>query len=261
MMALREELRLFPGAGNKDGSPSWTVQDPVTNRFFQIGWLEFEVLSRWPMQDPARIARAIEEETPLSAETEDVLRVMGFFQQHQLVRTAEPQGVAFLNQMAEGQRLSAWKWLLHNYLFFRVPLVHPQRLLSRLVPLVDFVYTRWFMVLSLLLTLLGLVMVARQWDVFLHTFEDFISPAGLVGYLAALIFAKTLHEMGHAITATRYGVRVAHMGVAFLVMWPSCTPIPASPGSCPIARRAFISLPLASSLNSCWRALPPWPGA
>ena len=36
----------------------------------------------------------------------------------------------------------------------------------------------------------------------------------------ALVFAKALHEMGHAVTATRYGVRVAHMGVALLVMFP-----------------------------------------
>jgi putative peptide zinc metalloprotease protein len=220
MIALREDLRLFPAASNKDGSPSWMVQDPVTNRFFQIGWLEFEVLSRWPMQDPERIAQAIESETPLAAEADDVIKVIGFFQQHQLMRASDPQGVAALSRIADSHQLSKWKWLLHNYLFFRVPLVHPQKLLNVLTPLIGFIYRRWFVMLSVLATLLGLTLVARQWDVFLHTFEDFMSPAGLAGYLAALIFAKTLHEMGHAVTATRYGVRVAHMGVAFLVMWP-----------------------------------------
>ncbi len=220
MIALREDLRLFPAASNKDGSPSWMVQDPVTNRFFQIGWLEFEVLSRWPMQDPERIAQAIENETPLAAEADDVIKVIGFFQQHQLMRASDPQGVATLSRIADSHQLSKWKWLLHNYLFFRVPLVHPQKLLNVLTPLIGFIYRRWFVMLSVLATLLGLTLVARQWDVFLHTFEDFMSPAGLAGYLAALVFAKTLHEMGHAVTATRYGVRVAHMGVAFLVMWP-----------------------------------------
>jgi putative peptide zinc metalloprotease protein len=220
MISLREDLRLFPAANNKDGSPSWMVQDPVTNRFFQIGWLEFEVLSRWPMQDPARIAQSIENETPLAAEPDDVVKVIGFFQQHQLMRAADPQGVATLSRIADGHQLSNWKWLLHNYLFFRVPLVHPQKMLNLVTPFIGFIYRRWFVLLSVFATLLGLVLVARQWDVFLHTFEDFLSPAGLAGYLLALIFAKTLHELGHAVTATRYGVRVAHMGVAFLVMWP-----------------------------------------
>ena len=220
MTALREDLRLFPGASNKDGSPSWMVQDPVTNRFFQIGWLEFEVLSRWAMQDPAKIAQAIENETPLAAEADDVIKVIGFFQQHQLMRVTDPQGVALLNRISDSHQLSTLKWLLHNYLFFRLSLVHPQKMLNVLTPMIGFIYSRWFVMLSLGATGVGLVLVARQWDVFLHTFEDFLSPAGLAGYMLALIFAKTLHEMGHAVTATRYGVRVAHMGVAFLVMWP-----------------------------------------
>jgi putative peptide zinc metalloprotease protein len=32
--------------------------------------------------------------------------------------------------------------------------------------------------------------------------------------------AKSLHELGHAYTAAHYGVRVGHMGVAFVVLWP-----------------------------------------
>ncbi|EQB6624687.1 site-2 protease family protein, partial [Escherichia coli] len=36
----------------------------------------------------------------------------------------------------------------------------------------------------------------------------------------ALILSKCWHELGHAFMATRYGVRVGHMGVALLVMWP-----------------------------------------
>ena len=38
--------------------------------------------------------------------------------------------------------------------------------------------------------------------------------------MLALAVTKSLHELGHAVTATRYGLRVAHMGVAFLVLWP-----------------------------------------
>ena len=50
--ALREDLKLFPAAANRDGSPAWMIQDPVSNRFFRIGWLEFELLSRWDLKNP-----------------------------------------------------------------------------------------------------------------------------------------------------------------------------------------------------------------
>jgi len=44
---LREDLKLYPGAPLRDGSPSWRILDPVRNAFFEIGWLEFELLARW----------------------------------------------------------------------------------------------------------------------------------------------------------------------------------------------------------------------
>ena len=68
--------------------------------------------------------------------------------------------------------------------------------------------------------LLGLLLTARQWDTFSSSFFETLSVGGLWGYLIALAVTKSLHELGHALTATRYGLRVAHMGVAFIVMWP-----------------------------------------
>jgi hypothetical protein len=44
---IREDLRLYPGPTQRDGAPSWRILDPVRNSFFEIGWLEFELLARW----------------------------------------------------------------------------------------------------------------------------------------------------------------------------------------------------------------------
>ena len=44
---VRQDLKLYPGPQHRDGSPSWRILDPVRNRFFEIGWLEFELLARW----------------------------------------------------------------------------------------------------------------------------------------------------------------------------------------------------------------------
>lgn len=218
--ALREDLALFEATPNRDGSPAWMIQDPVGNRFFRIGWVEFEVLSRWSLGDAHRIAAAIREDTPLAIDAEDVLQTVEFLRQQQLLRVDDPGGVALLEAIARRANPARWKWLLHNYLFIRIPLLRPQRFLGWLAPRLDFLYTRGCMVAVLVATITGLLLAARQWDVFLHTFSDVMSPAGIVGFALALLFAKTLHELGHAVTATRLGVRVAHMGIAFLVLWP-----------------------------------------
>ena len=52
---LREELRLLPAAANADGSPAWMIHDPINNRFFRVGWLDFEMLLRWSQGTPSDI--------------------------------------------------------------------------------------------------------------------------------------------------------------------------------------------------------------
>ena len=83
--ALRQDLRLHEAAPSKDGSPAWSIQDPVTNRFFRIGWLEFEFLLRWP-GDAAQIAEDVAATTPLAADKEMVEAFAVFLARHNLVR-------------------------------------------------------------------------------------------------------------------------------------------------------------------------------
>jgi putative peptide zinc metalloprotease protein len=57
-------------------------------------------------------------------------------------------------------------------------------------------------------------------DEFFHTFNQFFSLEGIAATLITLGFVKIVHEFAHAFTAIRYGVKVPHMGVAFIVMYP-----------------------------------------
>src|SRR5258708_34037030 len=45
-------------------------------------------------------------------------------------------------------------------------------------------------------------------------------PQASLYYAIALTFSKVVHELAHAFSARRYGVRVPTLGVAFLVLWP-----------------------------------------
>lgn len=217
---LRDDLRLFAAAANRDGSPAWMIQDPVRNRFFRIGWLEFELLLRWDARDPIAVSERVAQETPLAPGPEDVEALAEFLARNQLVRASTPGDSARLGALRRALVPGRLNWLLHHYLFFRVPLVRPGRFLQRTLPYVRFVFTPAFALALAAATLLGLVLAARQWDVFLHTLQGTLSLDGLLGYLGALAVAKSLHELGHAYTATRYGVRVGHMGIALVVLWP-----------------------------------------
>ncbi len=210
----------MPAAANRDGSPAWMVQDPVNNRFFRIGWIDFEVLLRWAMGTVPAIVVSVTEETTLLIDESDVLALVTFLDQHNLLRADSMQAVARLSQRAKLQKKNPYEWLLHNYLFFRVPLIRPQAGLAMLLPWLSWLFTKTTAVIVVALSLTGVFLATRQWETFASSVVDHMTWSGVLGYATALVCAKALHEVGHAVTATRYGVRVAHMGVAMLVMFP-----------------------------------------
>ncbi|RYY94844.1 MAG: secretion protein HylD, partial [Comamonadaceae bacterium] len=217
---LREELTLHRGPVGADGAPSWSLQDPSRQQFFRIDWPSFEILSRWHLADAAAIAQDVEQCTPLALGAEDVERVSQFLAEHELVQAHTPDRVAALNARHRASRTGAAHWLLHHYLFFRVPLLRPDRWLQALLPWAAPFYSRTFLHLTLGALLAGLWMVTRQWEQFTGTLVDMLTPAGFARYGLMLVAVKALHELGHAVTAKRLGCRVPTMGVAFLVMWP-----------------------------------------
>ncbi|KLD64965.1 HlyD family efflux transporter periplasmic adaptor subunit [Dyella japonica] len=215
---LRDDLQLSEASAGREGEPAWVIQDSVVNRFYRIGWLEFECLLRWG-SSPREIADDIQAKTTLQPDAEQVW-TFGLFLQHNHLLRPGPAAVEQLRKASEGTQWLTWRWWLHHYLFFRIPLLRPERLLRFLAAHTDWLFNRITAAIIIVLSLLGILMVAHQWDEFTHAVVDAFSFEGVLGFALAIIIGKTLHELGHAVVATRLGVRVAHMGIAFVVMWP-----------------------------------------
>jgi putative peptide zinc metalloprotease protein len=218
--ALREEIGIFRGPAALDGAPTWTLHDPARNRYFRIGWPEFEILSRWEGATLDGLQARLAEETTLAIDREDILNVAKFLTAHDLVRIAGPQATAQLMAKAERGRQSWGRWLLQNYLFMRVPLARPDRLLTALYPYISFVFTRGFLIVVLAAAVTGMYLVGRQWEGFWATLVNLFNVEGAILFGLTLACLKIVHEFGHAFTAKRFGCRVPIMGVAFLVFVP-----------------------------------------
>lgn len=218
---LRENLALLPGPAHRDGSPSWRIHDPQRNRFFEIGWMEFELLSRWQAGAAADgLAAAVARETPLRPDATDVLALAAFLEQNQLTVAESGEQLGRLKARWPAGRLPWWKSLLHNYLFFRIPLWRPDAFLDATLPLVRRAARPGVGLGIVLAGLLGAFLAMRQAETFGQTFLYFFSLEGFAGYALAASFAKVVHELAHAWTAKHFGLRVPTMGIAFLVMWP-----------------------------------------
>jgi putative peptide zinc metalloprotease protein len=218
---LRQDIKLYDGPRHRDGSPSWRILDPVRNRFFEIGWMEFELLARWG--DHARVDELIEDVeagTPLRPTEDEVVGFIQFLESSQLLLVHGKEERSRLR----GRWMSGVKpWyeqMFHSYLFFRIPLVRPDKFLERTLPLAELFFTRSFLTILLVVFVVDLYLVSREWDELRRTFAYFFNLQGGLYFAIAATFSKILHELGHAYAAKRYGVRVPAMGVAFLVLWP-----------------------------------------
>jgi putative peptide zinc metalloprotease protein len=218
--SLREDLTIHAGPADPSGAPTWTLHDPARNQYFSLDWIAFEVISRIKMGNAAQITEAINDGTTLHVDEESIGVVLQFLEENELVQRNDFAGTSWLNAKNNAQEKGIFQHLLHGYLFFRVPLFKPDKYLGKALGQLQFLYSPLFFKVTACAFLLGVWGVFRQWQLFSATLVDTFSWDGLIGYSAALLLIKILHELGHALTAKRFGCRVPTMGVAFLVMMP-----------------------------------------
>lgn len=218
--SLRADLQLQAAAPALDGSPRWTLADPLRGRYFKLGAAAMRLLRHWSLGDPEQVLRAANREPGLPLDTHELEQLLGFLRAHDLICALDPQQRASYGLTAAAQRQGWWQILLHQYLFFRIPLWRPDAFLNRAWPWLAR-FGPGTLRYGLPLTLgLGVFLVSRDWQRFIATFPHLFSLGGALAFGVALFFAKVCHEFGHAFMAKRAGCRVQSMGVAFMVLLP-----------------------------------------
>lgn len=219
--ALREDLQIIPGRRGRDGEPSWRVYDPVQHRFLEIDETTFRILSLWQRSpDAPTLIQALDANFGMTVDAAEIARLIEFIYANHLAAAPPGGDWRALVRQAERSRESVGQWLLHNYLFFKVPLVRPQSFLVATLPFVELFFRRSVHVMFAVMGIAGLYLVSRQWDQFLNTFQHFFTLEGVAIFGCALFAVKALHELGHAYSAVRLGCQVPAIGVAFMVMTP-----------------------------------------
>ena len=215
LLALREDLRLHRG-----GAGRFLIYDPLAHRYHEITADGFQMLECWRAGLPASaLAEQVGRRIGRAVDPEEVVAFMRLLDRLGLL-AAPLEGWASIHRQRQEERRSAFGWLLHNYLFIRIPLLRIDAFLQRTLPLVAVLFSRKALAASAAIGLVGLYLVLREWDAFARTFQHFFSLEGAFGYAAALGAIKILHELGHAYAARRFGCRVPTMGVAFMVLMP-----------------------------------------
>lgn len=217
---LRADLQLSAAAPALDGSPQWTLADSLRGRYFKLGAAAMRLLRHWQLSDAEQVLQAANREPGIPLEQTDVEELLRFLRGNDLIAATDAEQRESYTAKAAQQRQGLWQSLLHQYLFFRIPLWRPDAFLDRTWPWLRRHGPRLLKFGLPLLLCLGVFLVARDWERFITTFPHLFSLGGALSFAIALTFAKLCHEFGHAYMAKRAGCRVQSMGLAFMVMLP-----------------------------------------
>jgi putative peptide zinc metalloprotease protein len=219
--ALRDDLQIVRAASSPSGDTTWVIYDPVQHRHVQIDTATRDLLSIWRTGATTQeLVLAARQRLGLEVSDADIVTLDRFLRQHHFVDGLPAGGWRELAAQSRQRRHGVLQRIVHNYLFFRVPLFQPEALLIALRSVTAPFFSPVASVAFALAGLLGLYLVSRQWDGFLSTFQHFLSWQGGLSLAVGLLVVKSLHELGHAATAARYGCRVPVIGVAFMLLTP-----------------------------------------
>ena len=134
-----------------------------------------------------------------------------------------------LNGEGAGQKIASaarsahhglFRKILHGYLYFRIPLLHPEPLLRLLWPVVSLMATRTFLLLTGLAAMAGLYLSSHKTDELAASAYSAFTWGGLLPFAIGYAVIKLLHELGHAFVAWRHKIPVPSAGIAVMLFTP-----------------------------------------
>ncbi|MBL8574383.1 MAG: HlyD family efflux transporter periplasmic adaptor subunit [Hyphomicrobiaceae bacterium] len=218
--AIRPGLQYADGPADLDGRASLQIVDPVRNAYFRAVYPASIAIRHWQGGDATRFGQHLTEATGLVLSRREIAEVADFLLKNELTvadRQDSWQGLAD-RQAATRHNLAVA--VAHNYLFFRIPLLNPDRLLDRIAPRFAVLLTRGFAIAYAGLLAVAAFLILRQWDSFTASVAASISADRLPLYAVLLFALKCIHELGHAVMAKHHGCRVPTMGVALMLGAP-----------------------------------------
>lgn len=110
-----------------------------------------------------------------------------------------------------------------SLLRFQMRLTDPTPLLNRLEPLIRRLFSRESGLVLMALVAVALTIVVLRFDQLAKNLPgpwDFFGPDNLLLLLASFVIVKTLHELGHAFAARRFGAECHEAGVMLMMFTP-----------------------------------------
>lgn len=205
---------------------TWVVKDPLAMKYIHLRPPEKLVFDSLDGKHSFReIERELERAFP-----EQGTRMPDL---HQLVSSFHENGLLLSDTVGQHRELLKRRGkkirqkaveVLGGLLAIRFPGIDPDRLLTRALPMVRWVFHPWVVAVCVLLCFSALMLVLSNLTEFysrLPGFYQFFSAQNLMLMGALLMLTKSLHELGHGFMCKHFGGECHEIGFMLLVLTPA----------------------------------------
>jgi putative peptide zinc metalloprotease protein len=209
-----------------EGMTHYVIKDPIALKYFRFKIEEYFLLQQFDGKQTLQdVKRAFERKyRPQTITVDDLLRFASQLHEAGIALIDSPdQAQALVRRHKKNKWKKFWQFLA-NILYIKIPIVDPEKLLTGMYPYFRWLYTSWFIAVSVGMMLAAITLVASQWQTFsarLPNFQSFFNWHTIVYFWCSLAIIKVIHEFGHGLTAKHFGGEVHEMGMLFLVLTPA----------------------------------------
>jgi putative peptide zinc metalloprotease protein len=209
-----------------EGMTHYVIKDPLALKYFRFKIEEYFLLQQFDgKQQLQDVKKAFERKyRPQTISIEDLTRFVA--QLHEagiVVIDSGEQAKVLIQRRKKNKWRKLWSFLA-NILFIKIPIIDPERLLTRMYPYFRWIFSSAFIGVSVTSMLLALTLVVSNWKTFydkLPDFQSFFNWWTIMSFWGSLAIVKIIHEFGHGLTAKHFGGEVHEMGILFLVLTPA----------------------------------------
>jgi putative peptide zinc metalloprotease protein len=223
-LRVRGDLAILPQ--KYEGKTYYVIKDPVSLRYYRFKEQEHYLLNLMDGTHTLDGAQKAFEKRfrPERLTLEDLEQFGQQLLKAGLVQNESPQAGKQLFDNRKKRIRMEWMQTLTNILYIKIPVFDPEKLLTRMVPYLRWMFTTWFLFVSVGVMLAALSLVLTHFETFysrLPSYHEFFSFKTVVYLWAALGVVKVIHEFGHGLSCKAFGGEVHEMGFLFLCFSPA----------------------------------------
>lgn len=223
-LRIRPDLSITPQ--RYEGRSFYVIKDPVSLRYYRFKEQEYFLLKLMDGRHTLDEAQKSFENRfrPDRLTLEDLEHFGQQLLTAGLVQNESPNAGNLLFDRRKKRKRMEWIQTFTNILYIKIPVIDPDRILTWMLPYLRFMFTYWFLAVSVAVMGAAVFLVTTHFDTFLGrlpSYHEFFNVKTVVYLWAALGVVKVIHEFGHGLSCKAFGGEVHEMGFLLLCLSPA----------------------------------------